>query len=131
MSKKAEKRLAAKALKLSKTLSKTIRQLEEPLISKNLGGETIAEPVKKVKQPNIEKGLAAHLINMTYSMDMKDEIGEWSWGEARKCNSDVWGNDVKPFLEHYSTKRWVDIDNERTGKGKKRRSKHCFYSYDK
>jgi len=126
VSKRAEKRLAKKALKLEKILAKVARQSEEPEPSRQVVEASVIPTSKDIPDTEIKPSQRY----MRWTRELEDTGGNWSWGVPRGCG-DLWGAEIEPFLKQYEKKKWGEIDSERTGKGKRRRSKHCFYSYDK
>lgn len=127
-SKKAEKRLALKALKVTKSLEKSARQIVDPVLSRSITDAIRIEPKKQVLEPE----LTPHQRLMRWDRSLEDDKeGNWSWGDQRKCNESDWEIRVHPFLLEYEKKKWGEIDSERTGKPRKRRPKHCYYTFDK
>lgn len=126
MASKAEKRLERKALKLEKTLEKTARQFADPQPQRAVAEGATIDPKKEVVEPT----LAPAQQMMKWDRSMEDLEGAWSWGAERKCCDDHWTTIVHPFLGQCERKKWGEIDNERTGKGRRRRSKHTYYSFD-
>lgn len=115
MSKKAAKRLEQKNTRLAKTLEKTAKQFANPPAHKTI--------------PKTDAPLAHEM--MRWTRDQEDTApGSWSWGTECKCCDEDWARIIHPFLLEYETKRWNEIDAERTGKGRKRRQKHIFYTFE-
>jgi hypothetical protein len=50
---------------------------------------------------------------MRWSTEKKDIDGKWSWGQ-RDWTKAVWKGTIQPFLYVYETKRWFEIEQEKT-----------------
>lgn len=74
MPKKAEKRLAQRALHLEKALEKSARQF--------------ADPTPKKVVPHTK--LPPHRRMMCWDRELEDVQGQWSWGADVRCCDDDW-----------------------------------------
>lgn len=118
MSAKAQKRLLAKQLRLDKSLKKNATIVERVRTEKAVALSAIV--LEDTSEPQ---------TLMSYDITEADVEGTWSWGEPRRCSDEHWSTEALPFLEEYCGKKWGEIDSEGTGKGKKRRQKHCHYKF--
>ena len=127
MAKKAEKRLALKALREERTREKAARQFINPNPGRSIVEGAAVDPRRVVPDTK----LSPQRRLMCWDRKIEDVEGQWSWGAPRKCSQDHWNDIVYPFLTEYEKKSWGEIDTERTGKGKRRRKKHVHYPFDR
>ena len=124
VSKKAEKRLTRKNLKLEKTLEKTVRQCADPILFSKTPISASASPSRTIP----DTPLTETKTRMKYSCDHQDCVGIWSWRQSRDWGKETWNKKLKPYLTAYEEKTWGEIALEKVNaRGGKRKPKHCFY----
>lgn len=109
---------------ISKTFEKCPKTLKEvssdktPHIAPQLtiaGGKII--PPKTANSSRYQHPVA-------YCISKSDQIGQWSWGEARKWEGHEWENIIHPSFEEIKKLTWGEVDHFASGTGHKMHHSH-------
>ena len=105
---KEKVRLEKKAVHLSQiALAKEVTQAERPKLEKKVTSEKIGSRLD---------------MRMEYARDLEDREDEWSWRVKRDWGDAFWTTTLEPYLNHYATKVWKEIEAELAGRSKRHKS---------
>lgn len=119
--KKSLKRLERQKAKREKAAAKNIKQFAKPLITKLV--KQANDPNTKKQAKSVELGSRYHL-RMSWSVDLEDRKGRWSWGVNRDWGDKLSNSLIYPFLVGCERDTWGRLESLKAG------GNHRHMSYD-
>lgn len=118
---KSQARIERQKLKAKKAAEKNIKQFATPEIDKFVKQAHDPQTTKQVK--SIELGSRYHL-RMSWSGDLEDRDGRWSWGVDRDWRDELSQTYIYPFLRDCERDTWGRLESLKAG------DNHRHMSYD-
>lgn len=113
---------------LQNHLRTTVRNVGQIEIDEIYVGVDRLKEVAQAERPKLEKKVASEKIGsrldmrMEYARDLEDREDEWSWRVKRDWGDAFWTRTLEPYLNHYATKLWKDIEAELASRSKRHKS---------
>ena len=128
MSGKSEARLTKHLAKQLKQRQKTVRLAAAP------DDHSVRSEYAKLEMKGPRQGANPGSImqmSMSWTVDVADRDGNWSWGVNRDWGDSAWCTELLPKLQAFAKLNWAEIEQQAYGnEGKRHRSHHTMETAD-